>query len=173
MRLVIGGQSHELSYETVLEAAGQIVPEIFDGRHKYYVAVRGRRFPVKQLFSQATGRRRDEFITHDAIRNLRKLGFSVEVFHGPLSPARDFIAAEPDKINGIESTVSFPVSLEADEDGYIVATCPQLPGCHSQGKSREEAVKNIEEAIRGYLANMKQHGEEVPMIDWVVVKVDL
>ena len=173
MRFVIGGKSHELNYETVLEAASQIEPEILDGRHKYYVAARGRRFPVKQLFSQATGRGRDEFITHDAVRNLRKLGFSVENFHVPLSPATDFDAADQTKKNGTESTVSFPVSLEADEDGYIVAACPQLPGCHSQGKSREEAIKNIQEAIRGYIASMKQHGEEIPIVDWVVVKADL
>ena len=173
MRLVIGGQSHELNYEAVLEAAGQIVPDIFDGRHKYYVAVQGRRFPVKQLFSQATGRRRDEFITHDAIRNLRKLGFSVEVFHGPWSPPTDYDASSPDKTDGTEPTVSFPIFLEADEDGYVVATCPQLPGCHSQGKSRAEAVKNIQEAIRGYIASMKQHGEEIPVVDWIVVKADL
>lgn len=62
-------------------------------------------------------------------------------------------------------THSFAVSLEQDEEGFIIASCPQLPGCHSQGRSREEAVRNIEEAIKGYVASMKRHGEEVPVAD--------
>jgi len=37
------------------------------------------------------------------------------------------------------------------EDGYIVAECPQLPGCMSQGKTREEASKNIADAILAVL----------------------
>jgi len=38
------------------------------------------------------------------------------------------------------------------EDGYIVAECPQLPGCMSQGKTRAEASKNIVDAIESVLA---------------------
>ena len=41
------------------------------------------------------------------------------------------------------------------EDGYWVAECPTLPGCISQGRSREEAVANIREAIRGYMAALQ------------------
>ena len=37
------------------------------------------------------------------------------------------------------------------EDGYWVAGCPSLPGCISQGRTKEEAVVNIKEAIRGYV----------------------
>lgn len=43
--------------------------------------------------------------------------------------------------------MKFLVTLEAGEDGYIIAECPVLPGCMSQGKTREEAVQNIREAI--------------------------
>lgn len=39
------------------------------------------------------------------------------------------------------------VVLTPDEDGYIVAECPSMPGCVSQGKTREEAIENIREAI--------------------------
>ena len=42
------------------------------------------------------------------------------------------------------------VLIERDEDGMFVAECPSLPGCISQGKTREEAVANMKEAIRGY-----------------------
>ncbi|MBF0494562.1 MAG: type II toxin-antitoxin system HicB family antitoxin [Candidatus Omnitrophica bacterium] len=43
------------------------------------------------------------------------------------------------------------VVLEKGEDGYITANVPSLPGCHSQGKTEKEAVKNIREAILLYL----------------------
>jgi predicted RNase H-like HicB family nuclease len=43
------------------------------------------------------------------------------------------------------------VILFRGEDGYWVIECPSLPGCISQGKTREEAVANIKEAIRGYV----------------------
>jgi predicted RNase H-like HicB family nuclease len=43
------------------------------------------------------------------------------------------------------------VVLTSDEDGWIVAECPDLPGCISQGKSEAEALANIREAIAGWL----------------------
>jgi len=43
------------------------------------------------------------------------------------------------------------VTLEQGEDGYIVAECPSIPGCVSQGKTREEALANIKEAIEACL----------------------
>jgi predicted RNase H-like HicB family nuclease len=47
-----------------------------------------------------------------------------------------------------------------DEDGVFVAEVPSLPGCISQGPTRPEAMRNIEEAIGGYVASLKAHGEE-------------
>jgi predicted RNase H-like HicB family nuclease len=41
----------------------------------------------------------------------------------------------------------FIVTLERGEDGWIVAECPSIPGCVSQGKTEEEALENIKEAI--------------------------
>ena len=43
------------------------------------------------------------------------------------------------------------VELEQGEDGWIVVSCPSLPGCHSQGRTREEALERIEEAIHAWL----------------------
>jgi len=43
--------------------------------------------------------------------------------------------------------LNFKVIIEQDEDGYFVVTAPAIPGCHSQGKTYEEALKNIKEAI--------------------------
>ena len=58
--------------------------------------------------------------------------------------------------------MKFLVTLEEDEDGFIVASCPALLGCHSQGRSREEALANIKEAIEGVIASMRKHGEPLP-----------
>ena len=54
------------------------------------------------------------------------------------------------------------VILYAGEDGYWVADCPSLPGCISQGRTREEAIANIREAIRGYVAALEEDGLTVP-----------
>jgi predicted RNase H-like HicB family nuclease len=43
--------------------------------------------------------------------------------------------------------MKFVTTLERDEDGIWVAECPSIPGCVSQGQTREEAVANIREAI--------------------------
>jgi predicted RNase H-like HicB family nuclease len=45
----------------------------------------------------------------------------------------------------------FHVSLEQAEDGWIVAECPALPGCVSQGKDEDEALLNIKEVMTGWL----------------------
>jgi len=43
--------------------------------------------------------------------------------------------------------MQLPVTLERDESGMIVAECPAIPGCVSQGHTEEEALANIHEAI--------------------------
>jgi predicted RNase H-like HicB family nuclease len=56
----------------------------------------------------------------------------------------------------------YRVLIEQDEDGVYTAWAPSLPGCISQGKSRDEALKNIREAIAVYLESLKAHGDPVP-----------
>ena len=58
--------------------------------------------------------------------------------------------------------VKYTVAFTRSEDGYIVASVPALPGCHSQGRSLEEARRNIREAMRGYLASIQYRGEPIP-----------
>jgi predicted RNase H-like HicB family nuclease len=58
--------------------------------------------------------------------------------------------------------VKYRVLIEPDEDGIFVARCPALPGCVSQGKTREEALAAIEDAIAGYIESLKKHGEPIP-----------
>ncbi len=47
------------------------------------------------------------------------------------------------------------VIIEQDENGYYVSEVPALPGCLSQGKTQEEAIANIKEAIEGWLEVME------------------
>ncbi len=70
------------------------------------------------------------------------------------------------------SAVRFRVLIEQDQEGIFIATCPSLPGCVSQGHTRDEARANIEDAIAGYVASLKKHGEPIPpSIDEDVVDV--
>lgn len=43
--------------------------------------------------------------------------------------------------------MKFPVTIDRDEDGVWVVECPSIPGCVSQGKTKEEALENVREAI--------------------------
>ncbi|MFO1120413.1 MAG: type II toxin-antitoxin system HicB family antitoxin [Rhodospirillales bacterium] len=52
--------------------------------------------------------------------------------------------------------------IEQDEDGAFVVQVPALPGCISQGSSRDEALTNIREAIEGYLESLRAHDEPIP-----------
>ena len=54
------------------------------------------------------------------------------------------------------------VVIYMGEDGYWVAECPSLPGCISQGDTRESAVANIREAIAGYIVALEEDGLPVP-----------
>jgi predicted RNase H-like HicB family nuclease len=58
--------------------------------------------------------------------------------------------------------VKFRVLVEEDEDGAFVAQVPSLPGCISQGKTRDVAIRNITEAIVGYLESLLAHDEPIP-----------
>ncbi|MGC2235472.1 MAG: type II toxin-antitoxin system HicB family antitoxin [Pyrinomonadaceae bacterium] len=48
----------------------------------------------------------------------------------------------------IFNKVFFDVSLEVDEDGVWIVECPSIPGCVSQGNTKDEALENIKEAIQ-------------------------
>lgn len=65
----------------------------------------------------------------------------------------------------------FAIVLEQDGKGFIAASCPALPGCHSQGRTKEEAIANITEAIQGYIESLRKHGEPVPKMDVEEVEV--
>jgi predicted RNase H-like HicB family nuclease len=54
------------------------------------------------------------------------------------------------------------IILRPGEDGYWVVECPSLPGCISQGPTKEEAIANIKEAISGYIAALEEDGLPIP-----------
>jgi predicted RNase H-like HicB family nuclease len=54
------------------------------------------------------------------------------------------------------------VILYPGEDGYWVIECLSLPGCISQGKTKEEAIANIKEAIQAYIEVLEEDGLPVP-----------
>jgi predicted RNase H-like HicB family nuclease len=59
--------------------------------------------------------------------------------------------------------MKYTVVLQRESDGGYVATVPALPGCVSQGDSRAEVLKNIEEAIELYLEDVRDAGEAIPV----------
>jgi len=70
--------------------------------------------------------------------------------------------------------MKYRVIIEQDEDGMYVAECPALPGCISQGRTREEALENIRDAIKGYLESLRKHDEPIPPpIEEEIVEVSL
>ena len=58
--------------------------------------------------------------------------------------------------------MKYRVLIEPDEDGVFVVEVPALPGCISQGQTREEGLRNIQEAIAVYLESLEAHGEPIP-----------
>ncbi|MBA3788894.1 type II toxin-antitoxin system HicB family antitoxin [Patescibacteria group bacterium] len=55
----------------------------------------------------------------------------------------------------------FPIIVEKDEDGFFVATNPTLPGCYSQGKTMEEALKNVQEVTELCLEELSVEDREI------------
>jgi len=57
-------------------------------------------------------------------------------------------------------TRTFNVVIEQDEDGYYIASVPELPGCHTQARTLDELAKRIKEAIHIYLSVKREEKEE-------------
>lgn len=55
-----------------------------------------------------------------------------------------------------------PVIIYPGEDGYWVVECPSLPGCISQGKTKEDVIANIKEAIQGNISALEEDRLPVP-----------
>ncbi len=70
--------------------------------------------------------------------------------------------------------MKFRVVIEQDEDGKFIASCPTLPGCWSQGDTRDEAKRNIADAMKGYLESLEEHGDPIPPpINEEIIDIDI
>jgi predicted RNase H-like HicB family nuclease len=58
--------------------------------------------------------------------------------------------------------LKLPVVITQDEDGFFIAEVPVLPSCCTQGKTKEEALSNINEVIQLCLEHMAKEGEPIP-----------
>lgn len=58
-------------------------------------------------------------------------------------------------------------------DNMFIASVPSLPGCHSQGKTIDEARRNIEEAVKGYLKVAKKFGDNIGRDDTQTLETTL
>jgi predicted RNase H-like HicB family nuclease len=68
--------------------------------------------------------------------------------------------------------VKFAVVVEKDEDGYCVASVPELPGCHTQARTLDELTERIKEAIEVYLeAEGYRPREGVELVGFQFVEV--
>jgi len=68
--------------------------------------------------------------------------------------------------------VKFAVVVEKDEDGYYVASVPELPGCHTQAKTLDELTERVKEAIEAYLAAVGTKPKEgVELVGFQFVEV--
>ena len=62
--------------------------------------------------------------------------------------------------------MKLPIIITPGENGWIVAECPAIPGCISQGKTKEEAIENIKEAIEGCIQVRTEMG--LPPVEEIV-----
>jgi predicted RNase H-like HicB family nuclease len=60
----------------------------------------------------------------------------------------------------------------AEERGYTVVV-PALPGCISEGDTKKEALKNIQEAIRGWIEVSRKYGDRIPPSDFIEETVEI
>lgn len=62
----------------------------------------------------------------------------------------------------VAQVLKYTVFFEPAEEGGYVVHVPSLPGCHTQGETFEEAMEMVRDAISGYIASLKKHGESIP-----------
>ena len=172
MEFMLRGESLSITQADVIRVTRDVSPAPIDGRNKYFVSLHGRNYPIKQVLRLLSGLPSASFTAQDAYRILARVGF--DVFEdqaraaNAAAPARiDAGAADTPAVGesarrGEGEVRKLLVVFHRDEDGWEVASCPTLPGCHSQGRTREEALRNVREAISGYLASLREHGAASP-----------
>lgn len=67
--------------------------------------------------------------------------------------------------------LNFKIIIEQDEDGYFIASIPSVPGCYSQGKTYEDVIKNVKEALELSLEIAKDNKTYAQKIIYPEVKL--
>ena len=169
MNFTLRGAAFSISSADVFRVTRNVPPSSTDGRNKYFVELHGQHYPIKQVFRLVSGLPLAGFGAQDAHRILSRLGFNIFEEQPSVVPNTGDLA----RTNGGPTSTGrraiedgelrkLLVVFQTDEDGWEVASCPTLPGCHSQGRTREEALENVREAIRGYLASLREHDAAPP-----------
>jgi predicted RNase H-like HicB family nuclease len=70
-------------------------------------------------------------------------------------------------------TRHFTVIFEKEEEGGYHVFCPVLPGCHTQGESIDEGLRNIREAIQLYIDSLIEDGLPVPEEDILIKPIEI
>lgn len=70
-------------------------------------------------------------------------------------------------------TNRYTVVFEREADGGYHASCPVLPGCHSQGDTLDDAINNMREAMAVYIESLVAHKEPLPTEDIVIKPVEV
>jgi predicted RNase H-like HicB family nuclease len=69
------------------------------------------------------------------------------------------------RIGNIERMTSkhtYTVTVEQDDEGWFIATCPALNHVASQGRTQQEALGNVKEAMEVYIETLREHGDPIP-----------
>ena len=69
--------------------------------------------------------------------------------------------------------LNYNVYLQKAEEGGFIVSAPALPGCSTQGETREEALTMIKDAIEGYIVSLRKHGEPIPTDKAEIEKVSV
>ena len=69
--------------------------------------------------------------------------------------------------------LNYNVYLQKAEEGGFIVSAPALPGCSTQGETKEEALAMIKDAIEGYIASLKKHREPIPTDKAEIEKVSV
>ena len=169
MNFTLRGRVLSISSADVLRVTRNVPPSPTDGRNRYFVELHGRRYAIKQVLRLVSGLPSAGFTAQDAHRILSRLEFDIFEEQPAVVPSNGALA----RTDGAPTSTAGPaiadgqlrkllVVFQTDEDGWQVTSCPTLPGCHSQGRTREEALENVREAIGGYLASLREHDAAPP-----------
>ncbi len=169
MNFTLRGRAFSISAADVLKVTRNVPPSPTDGRNRYFVELHGRHYAIKQVLRLVSGLPSAGFTAQDAHRILSRLRFEIFEEQPVVAPSSGAPARTDGDLTSMDGRAiadgrlrKLLVVFQTDEDGWEVASCPSLPGCHSQGRTREEALENVREAIRGYLASLREHDAAPP-----------